>query len=162
MCYVEKIVDSSSGYTNATQCYVMCTLPVLLTGDIWKILQGYYKTYLISVQFTNILLEFITLQLAEWIYTLSLFMVTCVKKEGRTGSAIAVVSGEILTIILMWYDAWILQLRPWTFYTNTVLNIVCCQKWNWSSYHFQAVILESFHYLQDQCNGWDQAQDNGC
>jgi len=22
--------------------------------------------------------------------------------------------------------------------------------------------IESFHYLQDQCDGWDQAQDNGC
>jgi len=32
-------------------------------------------------------------------------MVACVKKEGRTGSDIAVVRGEILTIILMWYDA---------------------------------------------------------
>jgi hypothetical protein len=105
------IVDSSSGYTNATQCYFMRTLSVLLTCDICKILQGYYKIYLISVRFTNILLEFMTLQLAEWIYTLSLSMVACVK-EGRTGSDIAIVSVEILTIILMWYDAWVLQLRP--------------------------------------------------
>jgi hypothetical protein len=65
-CFLSiHIVEGSSGYTNATQCYVMCTLPVLLTCDLCKILRRYYKIYLISVQFTNILLEFFTLQLAE-------------------------------------------------------------------------------------------------
>jgi len=59
----------------------------------------------------NLLLEFMTLQLAEWIYTLS-SVVACVKKEGKTGSDIAVVGGKILAIMLMWYDAWVLQLRP--------------------------------------------------
>jgi hypothetical protein len=44
---------------------VICTLPVLLTCDICKILQGYFKVYLISVQFTNILLDFMTLQHAD-------------------------------------------------------------------------------------------------
>lgn len=101
-CFLSiHIFDRSSGYTNAKQCYIICTLPVLLTCDICKILQGYYKIYLISMRFMNFLLEFMTLQLAELIYTLSLSMVACVKKEGRTGSDIAVVSGEILAIILM-------------------------------------------------------------
>ena len=83
-CFLSiHIVDSSSGYTNATQCYVMCTLPVLLTCGICKILQEYYKIYWISVQLTNILLEFMTLQPAGWIYTLSLSVVACVKKGGK-------------------------------------------------------------------------------
>jgi hypothetical protein len=59
------IVDSNSGYAIASQCHVVHTLPVLLMCDICKILQGYYKIYLISVQFTSILLEFMTLQLAD-------------------------------------------------------------------------------------------------
>ena len=38
-CFLNIHIDSSSGYTNAKQCYVMCMLPVLLTCDICKILQ---------------------------------------------------------------------------------------------------------------------------
>jgi hypothetical protein len=70
------------------------------------------KVYVISVQFTNILLDFMTLQHADWIYTLSLSVVACVTNEEKTGSDIAVVNGEIVTVILLWYDAWVLQLRP--------------------------------------------------
>jgi hypothetical protein len=55
--------------------------------------------YLISVQFTNILLDFMALQRADWIYTLSLSLVACATNEGGTGSEIAVVSGEIATVI---------------------------------------------------------------